>query len=158
MTVIDRRLRLHAPPHGGSKAILQSFHSGNYFTCGIIPERGVLAVGMPEAKVLMGREGNLARFKIVGIGTFQTAVGFKATYTELLADGVRDFVIDLEACDLLDSTFLGVILGLALKVRQLVPPGHVHVIKPNEIVRSLFRGTGLDQIFEMNEPGGGGSA
>ena len=111
---------------------------------------------MAEAKILMGREGTTARFKIVGVGTFQTAVGFKATYGELLADGVRDFVLDLGECDLLDSTFLGVILGLALKVRQLIPPGHVHVVQPNPIVRSLFRGTGLDQIFEMNEPGPAG--
>ena len=101
----------------------------------------------------MGREGNVATFKIIGVGTFQTAVGFKATYNELLADGVRDFVLDLGECDLLDSTFLGIILGLALKVRQLAPPGRVHIVKPNEMLRSLFRGTGLDQIFEMNEPG-----
>jgi len=108
---------------------------------------------MLEPKILMGRDGDLVTFKIIGVGTFQTAVGFKATYTELLADGVKDFVLDLGDCDLLDSTFLGVILGLALKVRQLAPPGHVHVVKPNEMLRSLFRGTGLDQIFEMNGAG-----
>ena len=100
----------------------------------------------------MGREGNLATFKIIGVGTFQSAVGFKATYSELLADGVNVFVLDFGECDLLDSTFLGIILGLALKVRQLAPPGHVHVIKPNDMIRSLFRGTGLDQIFDMTEP------
>ena len=108
---------------------------------------------MPEAKILMGRDRNVATFKIIGIGTFQTAVGFKATYTDLIADGVTDFIIDLGECDLLDSTFLGTLLGLALKIRQLEPPGHVHVIKLNDMIRSLFRGTGLDQIFEMNEPG-----
>jgi anti-anti-sigma factor len=111
---------------------------------------------MPEAKILMSRDGNVVRFKVVGIGTFQTAVGFKATYTELLADGATDFILDLEECEILDSTFLGTILGLALKVRQS-GVGRVHVIKPNEIVRSLFRGTGLDQIFDMNDPGGGKS-
>ena len=107
---------------------------------------------MAEAKILMGRNGNVATFKIIGVGTFQTAVGFKTTYTQLLADGVRDFILDLGECDLLDSTFLGTILGLALKVRQLEPPGHVHVIKQNDMIRSLFRGTGLDQIFEMSDP------
>src|SRR5476651_2029748 len=99
---------------------------------------------MGEAKILMGREGNLARFKIIGVGTFQSAVGFKATYNELLADGVTVFVLDLEECELLDSTFLGIILGLGLKVRQMVPPGHVHIVKASGMVRSLFRGTGLD--------------
>jgi anti-anti-sigma factor len=82
-------------------------------------------------------------------------VGFKTTYTQLLSEGASDFIIDLGECDLLDSTFLGTILGLALKARQLEPPGHVHVIKPNEMIRSLFRGTGLDQIFDMNDPSEG---
>ena len=100
----------------------------------------------------MGRDGNVVTFKIVGVGTFHTAVGFKTTYTQLLADGATDFILDLGECELLDSTFLGTILGLALKVRQLEPPGHVHVIKLNDMIRSLFRGTGLDQIFDMTDP------
>ena len=107
---------------------------------------------MPEAKILMRRDGDVAIFKIVGVGTYQGAVGFKTTHTQMLAEGVSDFIIDLGDCDLLDSTFLGTILGLALKVRQLDPPGHVHVIKPNEMIRKLFLGTGLDQIFDMSDP------
>ena len=106
---------------------------------------------MAEAKILMKRDGKAAIFKIVGVGTFQSAVGFKATYMDLLADGVSEYVIDLGECEILDSTFLGTILGLALKARQL-ESGRVHVIKPNEMVRKLFRGTGLDQIFDMTDP------
>jgi anti-sigma B factor antagonist len=106
---------------------------------------------MPEAKILMRRDGKSALFKIVGTGTYQSAVGFKITYTELLAEGVTEFIIDLGECEHLDSTFLGTILGLALQLRQL-PLGHVHVINPNDMIRSLFRGTGLDQIFDMTKP------
>jgi anti-sigma B factor antagonist len=107
---------------------------------------------MAEAKILMTRDDKVAVFKISGAGTFQTAVGFRATFTQLLADGVTHYIIDLEECEQLDSTFLGTILGLALKVRQL-PSGKVHVIRPNELVRKLFLGTGLDQIFDMTDPG-----
>jgi anti-sigma B factor antagonist len=109
---------------------------------------------MPEAKILMRRDGNVAMFKIVGVGTYQGAVGFKTTYTQLLSEGVRDFIIDLDECKILDSTFLGTILVLALKVRQL-GTGRVHVIKLNETVRKLFLGTGLDQIFDMTDPSEG---
>ncbi len=101
----------------------------------------------------MGRQGDVVTFKIVGVGAFQTAVGFKATYTDILAQGVKNFVIDLGECEILDSTFLGMILGLALKVQHMEPKGHVHVVKPNDTIKSLFRGSGLDQIFEMSEPG-----
>jgi anti-anti-sigma factor len=115
----------------------------------------MLTLGMPEAKILMGRDGKIATFKIVGVGTFQTAVGFRTTYTQLLSEGVSNFIIDLGECEHLDSTFLGTILGLALKARQLEPPGHVHVIKLNEMIRKLFLGTGLDQIFDMSDPSEG---
>jgi len=111
---------------------------------------------MPEAKILLKRDGKHATFKIIGIGTYQGAVGFKATYNDLIGDGVTDFTIDLGECEILDSTFLGTLLGLALKVRHL-GPGHIHVIKPNEIVRKLLLGTGLDQIFDMTDPGKGRS-
>ena len=106
---------------------------------------------MPEAKILMSRNGNIGVIKIVGVGNFQGAVVFKSTYTDLLTAGVSEFVIDLSECEQLDSTFLGIILGLALKLRQM-GSGVVHVIHANEMIKSLFRGTGLDQIFDMTEP------
>ena len=105
---------------------------------------------MPEAKILFSRNGKIGVIKIVGVGNFQGAVVFKSTYTQLITDGAHEFVIDLSECEQLDSTFLGIILGLALKLRQ--SGGVVHVIHPNEMIKSLFRGTGLDQIFDMTEP------
>ena len=106
---------------------------------------------MPEAKILISRNGNIGVIKIVGVGNFQGAVVFKSTYTQLLTEGVTEFVIDLSECEQLDSTFLGIILGLALKLRQM-GSGVVHVIHANEMIKSLFRGTGLDQIFDMTAP------
>jgi anti-sigma B factor antagonist len=112
--------------------------------------RCLLTYGMPEAKILISRNGNMGVIKIVGVGNFQGAVVFKSTYTQLITEGVTEFVIDLCECEQLDSTFLGIILGLALKLRQT--GGVVHVIHANEMIKSLFRGTGLDQIFDMTEP------
>jgi anti-sigma B factor antagonist len=106
---------------------------------------------MAEAKILTTRNGDIAVIKIMGVGNFQQAIVFKSTYTDLLTDGVKDFVLDLSECEQLDSTFLGIILGLALKVRQM-GTGVVHVIHANEMIKGLFRGTGLDQIFDMTNP------
>ncbi len=109
---------------------------------------------MPEAKILIGREGNRGLVKIVGVGSFQGAVTFKTHYSQLISEGVTEFVIDLGECEQLDSTYLGIILGLALKLRKM-GLGPVHVIHPNEMIKSLFKGTGLDQIFDMSEPDAG---
>ena len=100
----------------------------------------------------MKREGDFGIINVIGVGTFENAVTFKTGYAELIAEGVREFIVDLSECGHLDSTFLGIILGLALKLREL-GTGQVHVIHANDMIRSLFRGTGLDQIFDMTEPG-----
>jgi anti-anti-sigma factor len=106
---------------------------------------------MPEAKILIGRDGNRGLIRIIGVGTFQGAVTFKTHYSELISEGVTEFVIDLSKCEQLDSTYLGIILGLALKLRKM-GLGQVHVIHLNDMIKSLFKGTGLDQIFDMSEP------
>jgi anti-anti-sigma factor len=108
---------------------------------------------MPESKVLMTRDGVLGIIKIVGVVTFQKAAAFKTDYLQLISSGVREFVVDLTECEQLDSTFLGMILGLGLQVRQL-GFDQVHVIGANEMITKLFRGTGLDQLFDMSRPGG----
>ena len=109
---------------------------------------------MPEAKVLTKRDGILGIIKIAGVGTFQKAGAFKTGYLQLISDGAKEFVVDLTECEQLDSTFLGIILGLGLYVRQLGLP-QVHIVGANDMIRKLFMGTGLDQIFDMARPGSG---
>jgi anti-sigma B factor antagonist/stage II sporulation protein AA (anti-sigma F factor antagonist) len=109
---------------------------------------------MPEAKILITRDGSFGVIKVVGVGTFQGAGAFKTGYTQLISEGLREFIVDLSGCEMLDSTFLGIILGLALKLRQM-GTGKVHVVHANEMIKNLFRGTGLDQIFDMADPHSG---
>ena len=41
--------------------------------------------------------------------------------------GYREFVIDLENCAMMDSTFMGTMAGVALRLKEL-GQGHLHVI------------------------------
>ena len=68
------------------------------------------------SKILVARSGDLGFVKVVCRGAFQNSGCLKSFYQQLMKEGVTRFVVDLEACSYLDSTFLGILLGLGLKV------------------------------------------
>ena len=66
--------------------------------------------------------------------------------------GYREFVVDLENCAMMDSTFMGTMAGVALKLREL-GHGHLHVVHCGQRSRELLTGLGLDQIFSIHRDG-----
>src|SRR4051794_10621986 len=66
--------------------------------------------------------------------------------------GYREFVVDLENCAMMDSTFMGTMAGVALRLKEL-GHGHLHVVHCGERSRSLLTGLGLDQIFDIHSNG-----
>src|SRR5678816_3391072 len=66
--------------------------------------------------------------------------------------GYREFVFDLEECVMMDSTFMGTMAGMALRLKEL-GEGCLHVIHCGERSRELLSGLGLDQIFDIQADG-----
>src|SRR5260370_7362637 len=66
--------------------------------------------------------------------------------------GYREFVIDLEHCAMMDSTFMGTMAAVALRLKEL-GQGHLHVIRCGNRSRQLLSGLGLDQIFDIRSNG-----
>jgi len=104
------------------------------------------------SKILVARSADLGFIKVVGRGSFQNSSCLKAFYQQLLKDGVRRFVVDLEACTYLDSTFLGILLGLGLKLRES-GNGLLHILNANPRNLELLRNLGLDRLINID--GGG---
>jgi hypothetical protein len=67
--------------------------------------------------------------------------------------GHREFVIDLTGCELMDSTFMGTLAGIALRLRE-IGSGHLTVLNPNTRNRSLLENLGLDHLFSFELPEG----
>ena len=67
----------------------------------------------------------------------------------MLARGHRHFVIDLNACPVMDSTFMGTLAGLALKIRA-EGGGEIRVVNLNERNHSLLCNLGLDQLLQVD--------
>jgi anti-sigma B factor antagonist len=109
------------------------------------------------SKILVARGADLGFIKVVGRGSFQNSGCLKAFYLQLLKEGVRRFVVDLEACTYLDSTFLGILLGLGLKLRE-VGPGLLHILNASPRNLELLKNLGLDRLISIEGAGslGGG--
>src|SRR5258708_28189320 len=106
------------------------------------------------SKILVARNADLGFIKVVGRGSFQNSSCLKAFYQQLLKERVHRFVVDLEACTYLDSTFLGILLGLGLKLRE-GGNGLLHILNANPRNLELLRNLGLDRLINID--GGGPS-
>jgi len=100
------------------------------------------------SKILVARTGDLGFVKVVGRGSFQNSGCLKAFYLQLLKEGVSRFVIDLGACSYLDSTFLGILLGLGLKLRE-AGNGLLNILNASPRNLELLRNLGLDRLINV---------
>ena len=111
------------------------------------------------SKILVARNADLGFIKVVGRGSFQNSSCLKAFYQQLLKEGVRRFYVDLDACTYLDSTFLGILLGLGLKLKE-AGNGLLHILNANPRNLELLRNLGLDRLINIegaDVPGSGGN-
>jgi anti-sigma B factor antagonist len=70
----------------------------------------------------------------------------------MVSRGYREFVVDLQNCAMMDSTFMGTLAGIALRLKEL-GDGHLHVVHCGTRSRELLSGLGLDQIFSIHNGG-----
>jgi anti-anti-sigma regulatory factor len=89
---------------------------------------------------------------VEGKGNFLNSGSLKEFAQEMVNRGYREFIIDLERCAMMDSTFMGTMAAVALRLKEL-GQGHLHVIHCGERSRQLLTGLGLDQIFDIRSNG-----
>lgn len=101
------------------------------------------------SKILVARSANLGFIKVVGRGSFQNSGCLKAFYLQLLKEGITRFVVDLNACTYLDSTFLGILLGLGLKLKE-AGNGLLHILNASPRNLELLKNLGLDRLIQID--------
>ena len=84
-----------------------------------------------------------------GKGSFQNSAGVKTFAMAMINRGHREFVVDLRDCPVMDSTFMGTLTGVALRLREL-GHGGLHVVNSNARNVDLLQGLGLDLSLELN--------
>lgn len=94
----------------------------------------------------------IAVLRINGRANVKCSPQFKRLLQELYQRGVTRFVLDLSRCDLMDSTFLGVLLGFAIKTPAGPDgPPKVELYRIHERVRNLFETLGVLEYFSLRE-------
>jgi anti-sigma B factor antagonist len=105
-----------------------------------------------ESSIQVGVNGPAVWVKVEGKGSFLNSGNLKEFAREMVDRGYREFVIDLANCAMMDSTFMGTMAGVALRLKEL-GRGHLHVVHCGTRSRELLSGLGLDQIFSIHANG-----
>jgi len=105
-----------------------------------------------QSSILVGVNGPAVWVRVEGKGNFLNSGSLKEFAQEMVNRGYREFVIDLEHCAMMDSTFMGTMAAVALRLKEL-GQGHLHVIHCGTRSHELLSGLGLDQIFDIQSNG-----
>jgi anti-sigma B factor antagonist len=105
-----------------------------------------------QSSIQVGVNGPVVWVRVAGRGSFLESGSLKEFAREMVNRGHREFVFDLEECVMMDSTFMGTMAGMALRLKEL-GEGHLHVIHCGTRSRELLSGLGLDQIFDIQTDG-----
>ena len=101
-----------------------------------------------RASILVGITNGAIHVKVEGKGSFQNSPGLKEFSKEMLDRGYRHFVVDLKGCPVMDSTFMGTLAGIALRLREF-GNGSLLVCNANERNWDLLQNLGLNNLFEV---------
>lgn len=105
-----------------------------------------------QSSILVGCTDKVVWIRVEGKGSFLNSSGLKEFSREMINRGHREFVVDLHKCPVMDSTFMGTLAGIALRLRE-IGQGSLHVTRLNERNSDLLRNLGLDQLFTIDAEG-----
>jgi anti-sigma B factor antagonist len=111
-----------------------------------------LLVTNVESSIQVGISGPTVWVRIEGKGSFLNSGNLKEFARRMLDRGYREFVVDLAHCAMMDSTFMGTMASVALRLKEL-GQGHLHVVHCGSRSRELLSGLGLDHIFDIRGNG-----
>ena len=77
-----------------------------------------------------------------------TSPRLRETLVEIVEAGARHLIVDLSGVEFLDSTGLGVLVGIHHRLQA--HDGTLSFVGPGERLRRVFRVTRLDKLFEIH--------
>ena len=105
-----------------------------------------------QPSILVGTANRTVWVRVEGKGSFLNSTGLKEFAKEMINRGFREFAVDLKTCPVMDSTFMGTLAGIALRLREL-GQGNLRVTNLNERNNDLLGNLGLDQLFIIEARG-----
>jgi len=100
---------------------------------------------------LINRESEFSWIRSEGKGSFHTSPALKKCAESEIDRGVKLLVVDLAGCTGMDSTYMGTLAGLAMRLMK-VPGGQLQIAEPGERNRKSLEGLGLDSLMQIDPP------
>jgi anti-sigma B factor antagonist len=89
--------------------------------------------------------------RVEGKGTFTNSPCLKEFAVKMIGDGRRGFVVDLKNCPSMDSTFMGTLAGISMRLEDS-GGGNLWVVNTNERNAELLDGLGISALFSETPP------
>jgi anti-sigma B factor antagonist len=90
----------------------------------------------------------VALVRIVRRGSYWISPAVKRFGIAMIDRGIRRLVFDMKDCIGMDSTFMGVLAGLALRLEKTGGDGRVILINLTDKTRQLLKTLGIDRVVE----------
>jgi hypothetical protein len=108
----------------------------------------------------VARAGDVVYVRVTGQGNLSNAPVLKAFVDKMLEEGYRRFIVDLDPCRGIDSTFMGTLLDIATTAREGARPGKrlsesdvsepgVLLVNVDEHCRKQLVSVGLDAFLPI---------
>jgi anti-anti-sigma regulatory factor len=101
--------------------------------------------------MLVGTVNGRIFVRVEGRATHLNSQPLREFLEVMLQRGHRDLDLDMKECIFLDSTFVGVLAVIALRVRGPLA-GTVRLFNASERCLELFRGLGVERYFNVISP------
>ena len=108
-------------------------------------------MGIAPARLYVADFGKQAVVRITGRANCLSSVAFKQVVSGLIERGRRAFTLDLSDCQLMDNTFLGVLVGLNRTLAQAGSEDGISLYKPTKPIRVLLDNLGILELFGTTE-------
>lgn len=86
--------------------------------------------------------------RVEGRGNFQGSGSLKKFVHAMIQRGYRDFIVDLAACEHMDSTFMGTLTGISQNLREL-GQGSLRTLNVSPRNVELLENLGLNFLFSV---------
>ena len=87
--------------------------------------------------------------KVIGEVDIDTAAELKTKLLDILDQKNRSVILNAEDLDYIDSTGLGMLIGIVKKLKS--EGNDLIIINPKPAILKLFTITGLDKVFSIRE-------
>lgn len=102
--------------------------------------------------LMMDNQNDADRLKLILQGEIDisSAPEFKTKLYEMIGEGEQDVALYCDGLSYIDSTGLGILVGALKRVKNHQKGVYIFQLRDN--IRKLFRITGLDKVFVLEEP------